>query len=539
MSKALRGLNASIAQTPVTEKAKPEQVVNNTGGFVFKLDDEQRFRRFLILGVDKGTFYAGQQKHAVQNVDFARKYITENADVALATAVDVSVNALAKSNSQAIFTVALAMNLDGVDRKKVAAAMLKIVRTSTHLFEYAAYLKQLGGWGRAKKNSIANWYQSKSTDSLAYQVVKFRQRDGWTHRDLFRLAHPKDIDTSVGDFVLGKDHARVDDLRIIEGFKLAQKATSIKQITQLITDVNLPWEAVPTSFHKDLELWKTLFYSDNLGQTALLRNVVRISKLKGFDDMKFAADYADRLSDPKRIVDGKIHPIQYLNAAVVYEEGQIERNGNRLGSYSSYGVYRNKDWITNPKVLKALEDGFIAAFKNVEPANKRTLIGTDISGSMSWSAGIGTDLTAAQVSAAIGMTIARTEPYSMMRGFSHDFIDLGINENDSFATAMRKVSNKNFGSTNVALPMEWATKNGVEVDTFVVITDNETNSGRHPYKALQEYRRKTGIDAKLAVFGVTATDFTVADASDRGMMDFVGFDASALKALADFSAGRI
>lgn len=534
MSKALRGLNASIAQTPVTEKAKPNQVVNNTGGFVFKLDDAERFRRFLILGVDKGTFYAGQQKHAVQNVDFARKYISDNADDALALAVDVSVNALAKSNSQAIFTVALAMNLDGVDRQKVSAAMLKIVRTSTHLFEYAAYLKQLGGWGRAKKNSIANWYQSKSNDSLAYQVVKFRQRDGWTHRDLFRLSHPKGIDTSVGDFVLGKDHAEVDDLRIIEGFKKIQKATSIKEVTDLITDVNLPWEAVPTEFHKDLELWKTLFYSENLGQTALLRNVVRISRLNGFDDMKFAADYAARLRDPKRIVDGKIHPIQYLNAAVVYAEGQVNRNG----SYG-YGVDRKKDWTTNAKVLKALEDGFIAAFKNVEPANMRTLIGSDISGSMSWSAGIGTDLSAAQVSAAIGMTIARTEPYSMMRGFSHDFIDLGINENDTFATAMNKVSGKNFGSTNVALPMEWALKNNVKVDTFVVITDNETNGGRHPYAALKEYRRKTGINAKLAVFGVTATDFTVADPSDRGMMDFVGFDASALKALADFSAGRI
>jgi 60 kDa SS-A/Ro ribonucleoprotein len=48
-----------------------------------------------------------------------------------------------------------------------------------------------------------------------------------------------------------------------------------------------------------------------------------------------------------------------------------------------------------------------------------------------------------------------------------------------------------------------------------------------------------GIDAKLAVLGVSATDFSIADSSDRGMMDFCGFDASGPRVLADFSAGRI
>jgi 60 kDa SS-A/Ro ribonucleoprotein len=33
-------------------------------------------------------------------------------------------------------------------------------------------------------------------------------------------------------------------------------------------------------------------------------------------------------------------------------------------------------------------------------------------------------------------------------------------------------------------------------------------------------------DAKLAVMGMTATEFTIADPNDRGMMDLVGLDAA-------------
>jgi 60 kDa SS-A/Ro ribonucleoprotein len=88
--------------------------------------------------------------------------------------------------------------------------------------------------------------------------------------------------------------------------------------------------------------------------------------------------------------------------------------------------------------------------------------------------------------------------------------------------------------------MTWALQTRVEVDTFLVMTDNETWAGRsHPHTELVNYRQKMGIDAKLVVAGVSATEFTIADPSDRGMLDVVGFDSNAPKVIADFSAGRI
>ena len=60
----------------------------------------------------------------------------------------------------------------------------------------------------------------------------------------------------------------------------------------------------------------------------------------------------------------------------------------------------------------------------------------------------------------------------------------------------------------------------------------------HPYQALRAYREKMGIAAKLAVVGMTATKFTIADPHDAGMMDFVGFDSAAPAVLASF-AGQV
>ena len=249
--------------------------------------------------------------------------------------------------------------------------------------------------------------------------------------------------------------------------------------------------------------------------------------------------YAEALTDQKMIEQTRLHPINFLNAAVVYREGQVDRK--------DYYGGRKKNWETESVIADALDEGFHKAFKSVVPANKRTMLAIDVSGSMGALAN-GLDLSCAQVSAAMAMTIARTEPAHIIRGFTSDsygyrnsgLTDLGISARTDLATAMRNVQRHNWGGTDCSLPMTWALANKVEVDTFVVITDNDTWAGNiHPFQALKEYRRKTGIDARMAVLGVQATDFTIADPSDAGMMDFVGFDSNAPRVLADFSAGRI
>jgi 60 kDa SS-A/Ro ribonucleoprotein len=79
----------------------------------------------------------------------------------------------------------------------------------------------------------------------------------------------------------------------------------------------------------------------------------------------------------------------------------------------------------------------------------------------------------------------------------------------------------------------------IPVDTFVVLTDNETYHGAvHPFEAMKQYRKHMGINAKLVVVGMAANRFTIADPSDAGMLDVVGFDAAAPGIITDFAADR-
>ena len=56
-----------------------------------------------------------------------------------------------------------------------------------------------------------------------------------------------------------------------------------------------------------------------------------------------------------------------------------------------------------------------------------------------------------------------------------------------------------------------------EIDTFVIYTDSETWAGDiHPAQALSDYRRASGIDARLVVVGMVSNGFSIADPARPG-----------------------
>ena len=77
-------------------------------------------------------------------------------------------------------------------------------------------------------------------------------------------------------------------------------------------------------------------------------------------------------------------------------------------------------------------------------------------------------------------------------------------------------------------------------DAFVIYTDNDVNfNGRHPSQALIEYRNLTGIQARMIVVAIEASDVTIADLNDPLMLDIVGFDSNMAKIMNEFICGNI
>jgi 60 kDa SS-A/Ro ribonucleoprotein len=536
MSTALKDYAASTktARTATPQRVRTpgrtDEVKNNAGGYTFKADDRSRLERFLILGTEGGTFYVGERKLTEQNAKFLKDLIARNESLVVSTLRDVAVNNRAAKNGPSIFALAVLLT-EGTNKAAARSIVNDVVRTGTHLFEFANYIDALGGWGRAKRGAVSDWYTGKTADQLAYQAVKYRQREGWTHRDLFRKAHVKGIDQNVGNFILGRD---AEGINIIDGFREMQRATSVAQVVDTLNEFKgLPWETIPTEFLKDKRVWETLFYNGAIGQTALLRNVTRFAKIGAFDDMQFVGDVAKALADGERIVKGRVHPVAYANALGIY------RNGLNRDFYS--GRSGGVDWTVNPKIAGALEAGFYESFAAVEPANKRTMLATDVSASMTWGAPAGlVGMNYLEAAAVMAMVTLRTEPYSIITAFATQFQAVNVSDSDTLDTVIRKYKSLHMGGTDVSAPMRYAKANGLKVDTFVVYSDMETWAGdQKVFQALEAYRKSSGIDAKLAAVGLASTSTTVADPKDSNSMNFVGFDSSAPKVLADFSAGRI
>lgn len=545
MSNALKN-KASIGRlaktsTPQTQRTpgRTDEVKNNAGGFVFKVSDKDRLERFLILGTDGGTYYVGQSVLTDQNLNFVKGLIASNERMVINTLVDIAEKNRAPKNSPSLYALAMVL-AHGSDKVylRTSGVVNKVVRTGTHLFEFCNYIDSLGGWGRAKRTAVAGWYEGKTADQIAYQAVKYRQREGWTHRDVFRKVHPTGVDRTVGNFILGKE-GTYGEQPLLDGFAEMQKAGSVKEVLRGIEVYkNLPWETIPTQFLTDERVWKALFYNGALGQTALIRNVTRFAKMGAFDDMVFAGDVAKALADETRIKKGRVHPVAYANALGVYRKGPQARSGYGYGY--GYGA-PDLGYRVNAKVAGGLEAGFYNSFATITPANKATMVSVDVSGSMTWGAPAGlVGMNYMEAAAVMAMVTVRTEPYAIVTAFSTELKEVNVSDTDSLENVLNAFRGVRMGGTDCSAPMRYATANKLGVDTFAVYTDNETWAGRQkPSQALVEYRRKTNREARLAVVALAGTEFTIADPSDSGMMDFVGFDSAAPAVMADFSAGRI
>ncbi len=548
---------------PIPGRGK-DMMANNAGGFAFKADSFARLERFLILGSEGGTFYVGQQKLTGENLDNVRACIATDGIRAVRIITEISQAGRAPKNDPALYALALAASYGGDPKTRAAAlaALPKVARTGTHLFTFAAFIDTMRGWGPALRKAVADWYLSKPADKLAYQLVKYQQRNGWSHRDLLRLCHlpgrndtlirwaikanaeerditrwanpdtparirrraergtnrsgqlPEILQTKRGARLVVHDKypaSEGDQPAILAAFEQAQAADEATLI-RLIRDFGLTREMIPTQHQKSPAAWEALL--EKMPLTAMIRTLGRMGAaglLAPFSEA--SKTVCARLDNAELLRKARVHPIQALTALLTYKQGRGQK-----GSLA---------WTPVSQVVDALDAAFYKAFDFVEPTQKRFYLGVDVSGSMTMGqvAGVA-GLTPNMGAAAMAMLIARTEPEHFIGGFSTRFIDLGISRADRLDAAMQKCQ-RDFGGTDCAVAIHHALLNRYPVDAFVVITDGETWAGdEHASQALADYRRRTALEAKLIVINMVANRTQLNDPADAGSLDIVGFDSS-------------
>ena len=235
-----------------------DMAVNSAGGVSFKIDDWGRLDRFLMLGTTAGSYYASEQKLTIDNAKAVQRAIDQDGLRAVNRIVEISDSGRAPKNDPALFALAIAASAkDELTRKAALDALPKVARIGTHLFHFAAYVKNFRGYGRALRRAIANWYLNQPVDRLANQAIKYQQRDGWSHRDMLRLSHPKTDDgvrNNIFRWIVKGDELGMPYHAKIAAFEEAKRADNKADIVRLIRENDLPREAVPTHFLNEASL---------------------------------------------------------------------------------------------------------------------------------------------------------------------------------------------------------------------------------------------------------------------------------------------
>lgn len=525
----------------------PGQVKNSAGGHSWEVDCWTRMDRFLILGAEGGTYYVDERKLTKEAAASVLECHKLDPKRTIDRIIQVSVEGLAHKNDPAIFALAL-LSHDPASWRGIN----EVCRIGTHLFQYVQAAKEIrGNLGSGLRKVIWRWYSFKTDDQIAYQVTKYQQRDGMSHADVIRLIRPKHRNTKLMRKILGQDGGERLVSRknspqqayyppatgelpslfgAIEDVKIAAAGKNWPRVAELISRHRLAREVLPTEALNQPVVWEAML--ENMPLTAMIRNLGKMSAIGVLNPLSSAAiKVAEQIDNEENLKRARVHPMTVLLALATYKQGR--------------GVKGSLSWNPCREVNDALESAFYKAFKAVEPTNKRHLLALDVSGSMS-SKVSGTHLSAAQCEAAMALVTVRTEPRTHTVCFtsnggwysSTSLTEMDFGRHKGLNEAMADCQRRNFGATDCALPMIYAMEKELEVDAFVVYTDSETWAGRiHPTEALRQYRKRSGINAKLICVAMVPNRFSVADPNDAGMLDVLGFDASVPQVMSQFIGG--
>jgi 60 kDa SS-A/Ro ribonucleoprotein len=526
------------------------QIQNNAGGYSYEVDKFSLLKRFLILGSENGTYYVKQEKLTAEHCKNLDSCLKEDGLKTLDVVREVALSGAAPKQDAIIFTLARAISVGDLEtRRKAASLGLEILKTATMFFQFLEEVKFMRGiGGRIVHRMLQDWYDSKSADEIAYQLVKYGNRNNWNHKSVLRVAKPKTTDTlkqsmygyiATGEWGLLKkpvkengvivdDGIRDDNLvmpRILEGYIKSRQALSNgatnKEVAKIVSDYNLELTMLADAHQAMPEVWEALL--PNMKPWAMLRNLGNLSKhdlLKPLSDN--LTHVVSQLSDEQKLKKSRIHPMQILSALYTYSSGS--------------GVRGSSTWNVSSKVVDTLNNAFYKTFVNSKPTNKRFILGIDISGSMAGTLVNGIpNMRCTTAAAAMSLITANVESNHTFVAFDTAAKELNISPRQRLDDVANKIESMANGGTDCAQPILWAIKNKIAADVIVVYTDSETWRGTiHPQEVMKEYRKKMGIPTKLIVVAMASNRFSVAKSDDPLTLNIVGFDVNTPALIEEF-----
>ena len=571
--------------------ASISNVVNES--FVYNLSLKDYILRLLVLGTRQNKYDQHAKQLSVDDIAYIQAQIKAgHGEEILNIVKEVYKESRAPKFDNTFLVLAMLCKAENSYVKRLSLAALENFRTISHLYMWKNFHagilnpesgEKSKGFGRAVKREINNWilrYRYKPLD-LAYQITKYQAREGWSFKNILQCTHvctktgdnrifeksekrkspnPHNLAPTEFDLVLRYAVNGLDAMVELEGslpplstvYTYLRAVNFTKHCTEddkaelihLVYEHKLTREQVPTWSLTDTDVLTALLCNKQktrvtMPLNALLRNLGNMTKHQVFAEEEIVEIVRLHLTDPSTIKYSRIHPVTVLTAWFTYKKGMGNKGHNQ--------------WDPSQDIVAALEEMFYLSFKNVEPTGKRICFLIDSSGSMRDDS-LCEGVSNAEAAALLAMIFARSETGEKdspahafylftsknKNGWGHDNTGLTdvsdvIDANAPLENVLNAVQRSDWGSTNISMGILEALKYKRKYDAFVVITDNDVNSGIKPAEAMRQYRQGLKLpQSKLVVVATKGTDITIADPTDPFMLDMCGFDSHGPKILQDF-----
>ncbi|NXS68441.1 RO60 protein, partial [Pandion haliaetus] len=276
-----------------------KQVPNSESGYVWHVTDMNRLQRFLCFGSEGGTYYVKEQKLGFENAEALIRLIEEGRGCEAVQEIKTfSQEGRAAKQEPLLFALAVCSQCSDAKTKQAAfKAVPEVCCIPTHLFTFVQFKKDLkegmkcGMWGRALRKAVADWYNGKSGMAVALAVTKYKQRSGWSHKDLLRLSHLKpasegiaivtkyitkgwkDVQEAYKDKAVSAETEKL--LKYLEAVEKVKRTKDELEVTHLIEEYGLVREHLLTNHLKSKEVWKALLKEMSI--SVLLRNLGKLT----------------------------------------------------------------------------------------------------------------------------------------------------------------------------------------------------------------------------------------------------------------------
>jgi 60 kDa SS-A/Ro ribonucleoprotein len=459
---------AAAAAGALEALVERDHIKTAAGGMARAVPALTQLQRYLVLGTAGGSFYSPEEELDGEVAGRLLEALLLGDDGldgprAVAEIVAISQAGRAAKPGPAIKALTYCAKLGDAETRAAAyAAMPKICRTPTHLFEFVALSEELAGatsgWGRAMRRAVGAWYTGKHPKALAQAVTKYRQRDGWSHCDVLRLCHAspagdaarqllfryvtKGLAAAKADLGAGADGVCAEVLTYLEAVETCRASASAEDAAGLIRSHGLVREHVPSGLLGDAAVWHELLLAGRgMPLTALIRNLGKISSVGLFEQGAAKAAAVAMLSDGEALAQARVHPFSALLAQATYSRGK--------------GVLGSLEWPVVPEIVAALDTAFLESFKGVAPTGKRIVQAVDVSGSMAWSPVVGSKvLNAREGAAALAWLTSVTELHCHTLGFGNEVCAVDLEGAASLADATGRVSALPNGPLDVVLVLD-------------------------------------------------------------------------------------